>query len=612
MAARAPRSGSFVFQVELALPLGKGTVLCGWAEDRQQPLSALTLFFDDGSDLQFRSSSDDVSLLRGPRQEGSSRQDFLLWVLWQPAPHQAPMFTLNHQVAYLEPLPKPGLTELLASTPLLGRFGQLLRTLAQDHQDHVLLHKLEPKLSPRDESRAAISKQWAAATDSCRHKDLFAAAITRSFALDEAGLLIFGVLVLPPHTPVQIWLHRPEQEPLDVTPQLFRLPAGKLASDMLKEKFPDAAGSLMFMLHAPCPTPSNAPRALRLCLPGLPDFWLKLDTTPSPLSGAALARQMLKPLVPAHEYRGRMLELLDSGLGEAIAWATRVNGSDEAAERIVEFGTPPEKPTCTVIVPLYGRCDFMRHQLAQFCDDPEFAKVDLLYVVDDPTLLQDALDTAGKFQPLFKVPLRVLSYGENRGFARANNSAVRHARSPLLLLMNSDVLPQAPGWLGVLRRALSTLKGAVMVGPLLQFADGSVQHGGMAPMRQFAYPGFVFSHHPGKGVAWSGGDTPVAAPMLTGACLLLKKADYLAVGGFDEGYVVGDFEDSHFSLALRARGGKLFVVPAARLWHLERKSQYLGDNQVDERDLLTLYNAWRYRNHIRSGALPDPETLVEA
>src|SRR5690606_27812814 len=127
--------------------------------------------------------------------------------------------------------------------------------------------------------------------------------------------------------------------------------------------------------------------------------------------------------------------------------------------------------------------------------------------------------------------------------------------------------------------------------------------------RQFAYPGFVFSHHPGKGAAWTGGDAPVAVPMLTGACLLLKKTDYLAVGGFDEGYVVGDFEDSHFSLALRARGGKLFVVPAARLWHLERKSQYLGDNQVDERDLLTLYNAWRYRNHISSGALPDPEAL---
>src|SRR5690606_18383559 len=106
----------------LTLPLGKGTVLCGWAQDQRQPLSTLTLFFDDGSDRQFANTDDNVSLLRGARQPQNPCQDFVMWVPWQPRPNQTPMFTLNNQVAYLEPLPAPAPATLLGSTPLLQRF----------------------------------------------------------------------------------------------------------------------------------------------------------------------------------------------------------------------------------------------------------------------------------------------------------------------------------------------------------------------------------------------------------------------------------------------------------------------------------------------------------
>ena len=40
----------------------------------------------------------------------------------------------------------------------------------------------------------------------------------------------------------------------------------------------------------------------------------------------------------------------------------------------------PPSPDVSVIVPLYGRCDFLRYQLAHFADDPDFARVDLIYV----------------------------------------------------------------------------------------------------------------------------------------------------------------------------------------------------------------------------------------
>ena len=80
---------------------------------------------------------------------------------------------------------------------------------------------------------------------------------------------------------------------------------------------------------------------------------------------------------------------------------------------------------------------------------------------------------------------------------------------------------------------------------------------------------------------------------LTGACVLMARELYLRVGGLDEGYIRGDFEDSDLCLKVRALGLKPYLVPDARLYHLERQSQGLRA-QVTTRMLLTLFNCWRH------------------
>jgi GT2 family glycosyltransferase len=93
---------------------------------------------------------------------------------------------------------------------------------------------------------------------------------------------------------------------------------------------------------------------------------------------------------------------------------------------------------------------------------------------------------------------------------------------------------------------------------------------------------------------------------MTAACLMLRKRDYEEAGGLDEGYVVGDFEDSDLCLALRKRGKRLWLVPSIKLWHLERQSQ--GERAAAaSRWLLTLFNSWRYQDKIRRGLIADPE-----
>ena len=67
-------------------------------------------------------------------------------------------------------------------------------------------------------------------------------------------------------------------------------------------------------------------------------------------------------------------------------------------------------------------------------------------------------------------------------------------------------------------------------------------------------PGSCGIRIPGKGAPWRGGTEPSAQTLLTAACLMLKTADYRALGGLDEGYLIGDFEDSDFCLNLARNG----------------------------------------------------------
>src|SRR4029079_6334829 len=121
-------------------------------------------------------------------------------------------------------------------------------------------------------------------------------------------------------------------------------------------------------------------------------------------------------------------------------------------ERVWQYGEPPSSPTVSIVVPLYGRIDFLDHQLAQFVHDPEMREADLIYVLDSPELAPALESAAGQLFELYGLPFRVAVLYQNGGYSVANNRGASLAEGRLLLLLNSDVLPDAPGWLGAMTR----------------------------------------------------------------------------------------------------------------------------------------------------------------
>lgn len=267
-----------------------------------------------------------------------------------------------------------------------------------------------------------------------------------------------------------------------------------------------------------------------------------------------------------------------------------------AAQTVIEdFGRAPESPTCSIIVPLYGRCDFLQYQLSEFSRDPDLSLAEIIYVVDDPNILEAARGLARELHPLFRLPFRMVFPGRNLGFAGANNFGVTHARASLLVLLNSDVLPAKPGWLSRLRDLYEHLENPGAIGPRLLFEDSTIQHDGIAFQTRREFSPLFLNDHPGKGLPiWLAPQTAVEeVPAVTAACLMIDRQIYNELGGLDTGYILGDFEDSHLCLAARHAGYRNYLVRSEALFHLERLSQSLAGDP-DTRLARTLYNAWRH------------------
>lgn len=271
----------------------------------------------------------------------------------------------------------------------------------------------------------------------------------------------------------------------------------------------------------------------------------------------------------------------------------------------VVLGTPPTRPEVSLVVPLYGRMDWILLQCALFSDDPGLlAQAELIYVLDDPDRAAQALELAELAFRVYGVPLRMLRLSRNLGYSGATNAGARAARGDRLLLLNSDVLPLAPGWLGHLVASHRALPDCGALGCRLVFDDGTIQHVGMAFRPEPSLEAWICDHPlKGEPAERDRATMPRQVPAVTGACLMVDRELYAALGGLSEEYVIGDFEDADLCHRLIEAGHRIWYEPRVSLSHFERQSLvHIGSSEW--RYALTLCNmllhARRWRTYLQT------------
>jgi GT2 family glycosyltransferase len=174
--------------------------------------------------------------------------------------------------------------------------------------------------------------------------------------------------------------------------------------------------------------------------------------------------------------------------------------------------------------------------------------------------------------------VQVIVNSVNRGFAAANNAGIRASRGDMVLLLNSDTVVPA-GAIDTLASRLRSRTDAAVAGPRLVDGAGRAElsFGSMiSPFGELKQRlvGTLYARGVPPVAGWVARDLQRehTVDWVSGACLLVYRADAEAVGLLDERYFLYT-EDVDFCAAIRSRGRSILFVPAAEVTHLRGRSR---------------------------------------
>lgn len=189
-------------------------------------------------------------------------------------------------------------------------------------------------------------------------------------------------------------------------------------------------------------------------------------------------------------------------------------------------------------------------------------------------------------------------------FSRANNCGASRTTGEYLVFMNNDIEVISPDWIQeMLYYAEQSDVGAV--GGLLLYPDRTVQHAGV-----ILGPRGTADHVLRRASADSDGYAGSLAcarevSAVTAACMMLKKATFQQVGGFNEHYFTA-YQDVDLCLQLSSLGKRNIFCPRAVFYHRESYSRGDYYDHVDRNLLLD-----RWEDRIRSDPYYNPNFDVE-
>jgi len=176
--------------------------------------------------------------------------------------------------------------------------------------------------------------------------------------------------------------------------------------------------------------------------------------------------------------------------------------------------------------------------------------------------------------------VRLLSDHGNIGFARGANLGARTAKGDILVFLNPDAFLQE-GCVAELLRGIEGRPSPCIVGGRVLNADRTEQRGArrgeITPMSALLSLSSLSKRVPAWRrfeVHWEEDEAPLepaAVPTISGACFCMRREDFDAVQGFDEGYFL-HVEDVDLCWRVRRQGGVVLFHPRAEVIHLGHTS----------------------------------------
>ncbi len=229
-----------------------------------------------------------------------------------------------------------------------------------------------------------------------------------------------------------------------------------------------------------------------------------------------------------------------------------------------------EQPLVSVIIPTKDHADLLKGAIDSIFEKTEYSNYEIL-ILDNNS---EEKETFAYFEQVVKEHenVRVEKAAFPFNWSRLNNFGMEKAKGDIFLFLNNDVKVIAPEWMTRLAEK-AVRKGIGVVGGLLLYEDGTIQHAGVV-----AGMG-GWGDHVFKGMQPVHYGSPFVSPMVTrnvtavtGACMAISRETIEKIGVFDENFIICG---SDVEICVRAiqKGYRNVYDPYVKLYHFESKSR---------------------------------------
>jgi GT2 family glycosyltransferase len=192
--------------------------------------------------------------------------------------------------------------------------------------------------------------------------------------------------------------------------------------------------------------------------------------------------------------------------------------------------------------------------------------------------------------------VRVLSHNTApHGFPHNVNFAVREVggEADVVVLLNPDT-KACGGWLAEMMKEFEDPDVGVVGAKLVYPKDAGhgmadcIQHAGVA------FDSAGSPYHIWRGVNKHDPEVNTRREIncVTFACAGIRMKTWKELGGLDEDFVGGQFEDVDFNLRARAAGWKVVYQPKCELYHIEHGSAFPAFNEATQVNFARLHRKW--------------------
>jgi GT2 family glycosyltransferase len=239
-------------------------------------------------------------------------------------------------------------------------------------------------------------------------------------------------------------------------------------------------------------------------------------------------------------------------------------------------------PRVSIVIPTRDAPEHISRCLKSIFTVTRYPNLEVV-VVDNGTTDRAALAALAAHK-VVRVP-----YDKPFNFSEANNLGVAAATGDVIVLLNNDTEVVDPAWIETMLLYLQQ-PDVGAVGLKMLYPDRTVQHAGVVlGMRGTA--DHVMRGFPEHSDGYSGSlSCTREVSAVTGACLMVRRRDYLAVGGLCTFYRT-HYQDVDFCLRLRRGGLRVLVTPHATIIHHESASRGKFYDLVDRALLIDQWEA---------------------